>query len=212
MFSKIMMATIAATGLASAASATAFDFESVSFGLYSPLSLSADGLGLTVTTEGYAQGFVHVRSPNVPGMGQVAVLGTKTAALNVGNFAPLRFAFDHQISSITFSFGDGGGDSDSPVLVEAYASGGAFLGSATTGYGPNFGSLKSLTLAYAGASYFIASSGTDSGNDNSLYWDVSNVVSSSAVPEPASWAMMLGGFGLIGGVLRSSRRTMLSFA
>ena len=27
-----------------------------------------------------------------------------------------------------------------------------------------------------------------------------------AVPEPASWAMMLGGFGLIGGTLRASRR------
>lgn len=28
----------------------------------------------------------------------------------------------------------------------------------------------------------------------------------AAVPEPASWAMMLGGFGLIGGTLRASRR------
>jgi hypothetical protein len=28
------------------------------------------------------------------------------------------------------------------------------------------------------------------------------IVPSSAVPEPASWAMMLGGFGLIGGALR----------
>jgi len=37
-------------------------------------------------------------------------------------------------------------------------------------------------------------------------------LSNGAVPEPAIWAMMLGGFGLIGGVLRSSCRTMLSFA
>lgn len=28
----------------------------------------------------------------------------------------------------------------------------------------------------------------------------------SAVPEPASWALMIGGFGLTGGMLRSSRR------
>ena len=47
----------AAVGLASAASATASDFESVSLGLYSPLNLSDDVLGLTVTTEGYAQDF-----------------------------------------------------------------------------------------------------------------------------------------------------------
>ena len=38
-----------------------------------------------------------------------------------------------------------------------------------------------------------------------------NTVASEAVPEPASWAMMLGGFGLIGAVLRSSRKAMLSF-
>lgn len=36
----------------------------------------------------------------------------------------------------------------------------------------------------------------------------------AAVPEPASWAMMLGGFGLVGGALRSSRRqkTTVTFA
>jgi len=32
------------------------------------------------------------------------------------------------------------------------------------------------------------------------------------VPEPASWAMMLGGFGLVGGAMRSRRRTTVSLA
>lgn len=32
------------------------------------------------------------------------------------------------------------------------------------------------------------------------------------VPEPASWTMMLGGFGLIGGLLRSRRRSVISLA
>ena len=31
------------------------------------------------------------------------------------------------------------------------------------------------------------------------------------VPEPASWAMMLGGFGAIGGAMRSRRKTSVSF-
>jgi len=34
----------------------------------------------------------------------------------------------------------------------------------------------------------------------------SSVLSTSAVPEPASWAMMIGGFGLIGVALRTRRR------
>jgi hypothetical protein len=32
----------------------------------------------------------------------------------------------------------------------------------------------------------------------------------AAVPEPASWAMMLGGFGMIGGALRSRRKALFS--
>ena len=38
------------------------------------------------------------------------------------------------------------------------------------------------------------------------------VVTAGSVPEPASWAMMLGGFGLVGGAMRSRRRASASFA
>jgi len=33
-----------------------------------------------------------------------------------------------------------------------------------------------------------------------------------SVPEPASWAMMLGGFGLVGGAMRSRRKSAVTFA
>lgn len=33
----------------------------------------------------------------------------------------------------------------------------------------------------------------------------------SDVPEPASWALMLGGFGIIGAIMRRGRRTTVSF-
>jgi len=33
----------------------------------------------------------------------------------------------------------------------------------------------------------------------------------AAAPEPASWAMMLGGFGLVGGAMRSRRKTAVAF-
>ena len=32
-----------------------------------------------------------------------------------------------------------------------------------------------------------------------------------AVPEPASWALMLGGFGMVGGAMRSRRKVAVSF-
>jgi len=37
-------------------------------------------------------------------------------------------------------------------------------------------------------------------------------VTNSAVPEPASWAMMIGGFGMVGAAVRRARRTTLSFS
>lgn len=47
-----------------------------------------------------------------------------------------------------------------------------------------------------------APSGNDFGID-----DISVV---SAVPEPASWAMMIGGFGLVGGAMRVRRRAVVT--
>jgi hypothetical protein len=44
---------------------------------------------------------------------------------------------------------------------------------------------------------------------------IDNVVLNSpaaAVPEPASWAMMLGGFGLVGGAMRRRQRSKVAFA
>ncbi|MFA5989549.1 MAG: PEPxxWA-CTERM sorting domain-containing protein [Sphingomonas sp.] len=39
---------------------------------------------------------------------------------------------------------------------------------------------------------------------------VANTFSLSAVPEPATWAMMIGGFGLVGGAMRNRRRAAAS--
>jgi hypothetical protein len=40
--------------------------------------------------------------------------------------------------------------------------------------------------------------GYNSGNSYDIHWDNLN----AGVPEPASWAMMVGGFGLVGGAMR----------
>jgi hypothetical protein len=37
------------------------------------------------------------------------------------------------------------------------------------------------------------------------------ITSSASVPEPASWALMLGGFSAIGSAMRSRRKTIVSF-
>jgi hypothetical protein len=49
------------------------------------------------------------------------------------------------------------------------------------------------------------------GNDDASAFTVTSVVPTPAVPEPASWAMMIAGFGLIGGAMRR-RVARVSFA
>jgi PEP-CTERM motif len=89
----------------------------------------------------------------------------------------------------------------------------AAQGVGTTVYVPQnyvFGSALSGTITYTGTS--IAALGLTSGiyTYTSLSSSISvdtitvNIGSLAAVPEPATWAMMLAGFGLVGGALRQS--------
>jgi len=43
------------------------------------------------------------------------------------------------------------------------------------------------------------------------FWTAAFIIPNRGVPEPASWAMMVGGFGLVGGALRSRRKTAVAF-
>jgi len=56
---------------------------------------------------------------------------------------------------------------------------------------------------------FIEVKNSSGGNNDPLIDGVS--FASSAAPEPASWAMMLGGFGLLGASLRMQRRARVAF-
>jgi hypothetical protein len=43
-------------------------------------------------------------------------------------------------------------------------------------------------------------------NNADLSWRISGATIAAAVPEPATWGMMILGFGLVGGMIRSARR------
>ena len=54
-------------------------------------------------------------------------------------------------------------------------------------------------------------------NGNTVFesWNDDVVVTGSTIspaPEPANWAMMVGGFGLVGGAMRSRRKTAVAFS
>ena len=101
------------------------------------------------------------------------------------------------------------------------------------------GSVDPITLD-AGTYYFTLTNATTTDN-NYAYWDINNGPSTveangvpgdgaygptssdsftllgtaavqPSVPEPASWMLMLGGFGMVGGALRARKRVSIRFA
>ncbi len=85
-------------------------------------------------------------------------------------------------------------------------SGGGWFGSYTV-YDDQYG----FPAQSSGVLYNISIVGTD--NVLTPHLTVTGrFASPSAVPEPASWALMLGGFGLVGGALRSRRKAAVRLA
>jgi len=202
------MALISLALAAPVSASTLFDMEGVAPGFYPGLLVVVDGaLTLTVTPEGNSSGFVDAANSNVPLLGSVALIGSDRDFLAFGEYTPLRFSFSQAINSITFNFGDAGGDDDGTVEIRAYMSGDngdTFLGSVSDSYPTSFADGKSLTLNFAGATYFVAR--TFGGDDeNSIYWDIGAIKVAGVVPEPPTWAMMLAGLVGLGWSLRLAR-------
>jgi hypothetical protein len=73
----------------------------------------------------------------------------------------------------------------------------------------------SHTVYWGGKGQVLSYSGNAVGGANPNFTITSGSgfnYNAAAAPEPASWAMMLAGFGLIGGAMRGRRRAMIAFA
>lgn len=92
--------------------------------------------------------------------------------------------------------------SSSQGIASAFGVGGNLLESiAISGFPSSF------AFTTTGISSVSFSSTSQLGVDNFAFGDVEGV---SAVPEPATWAMMLLGLGFVGGTMRASKRRKLT--
>ena len=193
-------ALLLAGGGSAAQAATVFNMDGVASGSYSQLVLNEGAVTLTVRTANDPAGMINAGAPSVALLGARSIVGNASA----GGFGALDYSFNTSIDSITFAFGDAGGDDDTPVVIAAFDAAGVLLGSLSETYPGGYALGKTLTLNFAGARSFVVSSPNQI-NPHSVYSEISAYAVGGAVPEPSTWAMLILGFGLVGGALRSAR-------
>ena len=85
------------------------------------------------------------------------------------------------------------------------------IGAGQTTSGQLFAARSAGLFTVGAGTYNLTFQALNSGGDNAAFIDGVNV---AAVPEPASWALMIGGFGLVGVAMRrrAKPRSTLTFA
>jgi hypothetical protein len=159
--------------------------------------LQAAGYGVTTTGPvniyNGADGLMSGISAPPPGdlSNYVAVLGGGALTLSTPAIKLLSvyMGSPDQYNSIQFNYSDNTFD----LLDGNQLSGGAFNGDQSIG--------RRMTYTFGGKT---VTSVVFSSSQNSFEFD--NIATVSAVPEPATWAMMIMGFGLAGSAVRNSRR------
>lgn len=200
----VLAAACAAAAIPVAASASVvFDFESVALGSYPTFSQTVSGLTASFSSQ---TGNIEVQAPGAPGVsGHVVINYFSGGGLMTANFSSL-------VNGITI-YGSDFQPSDVDHIYLAAYSGlngtGSLLGSITSAGCCSSGDVPgSASLSVTGAQSIQFYTGAGDDYPGALYFDNLTIDSfgrGGAVPEPASWALLIAGFGAAGAMLRRRR-------
>lgn len=189
---KYIVALCAAAPLAIASPAQALTVIDFDAGITGP-SYTEQGVTFTPASGGvFTQGFGN--TPN------------GTAGLIVD---PLSSFIEAVISGgtdfVSIDLGDFGADADD-IFLRAYDAGNSLLGSDTFTIPGGFTGMETLSVSFANIAR-VEFGGSGFQGDSNVYADnFSFNQMGGAVPEPATWAFMILGFGAIGGAMRRQRK------
>jgi PEP-CTERM motif len=187
------MGAVALSAASANAATVVIDFNS---GFASAASYSELGVTFTAIGGGTLSSNDYGNGPN----------GTKGIVANDGgDFQPINALIAGGANFVSIDLGDFNSDADS-LFLRAYDAANNLLGSDAFEIDAAFVGMVTLSVSIAGIDR--VEFGGVGGQGSSLYGD-NFTYNTGAVPEPATWAMMLLGFGGLGAMLRS-RRTVVA--
>ena len=204
----MLAATIAAFGsLPAAAAVTVSSVDGVApYG--APATFQFDGVTPQYNGTIYTDSVGGVRAQPAGSMGGYGAVGPG----NAQSSALLDLSGFGAISSITFLWGSVDSYNSLGVVGTGMTFSGGDMGVAPpTGDQSNPNSNRLVTLTFTGSDRNSVTGLQFNSSGNAFEFDNVNVTT-AAVPEPASWALMLLGFGGTGAAMRSRRKVAVSFA
>ena len=222
---RLAVPALAAALLAAAPAAagtSTFTFEGGTntgfVGAYTTLTLSSGGLDITITRPGATFDVNDGATLALPAIG-APTFGTLSLSPFVtgddANPAPFVVDFSSGVDSFSVDFGDYGADLDDVFTLSLFSGAGGtgtLLGTGTFTYGASaFPVIGTLLVDASSPALSAVFAGGGAEFPNSLYYD--NLTATGAgfagnVPEPATWALLIGGIGATGGALRRRRVTV----
>lgn len=200
-----LIAAAAALLMATAAQATVVDFEATTLGA-KPNGFSVGGITFNDTL-----------GANLQILNVSEGIGTRSLGIFGDDASGLEMIFASTSTNLSLAFGN-----DDPGFTVAgdLALLRIFLGATQVGQATvvmNRDDLANQTISILGtsfnrATFFFTNASLTPINlievvDNITY----DAAAVAAVPEPGTWAMMLAGFGIVGGAMRRRQRTSVSF-
>ena len=189
--------------------AATFDPNGARVGALSTLSLTNNGLTITITRQN--ANFDIVSNTDAQG-GKGPEFGDRSLDpffVSDTNSNPFVVNFSTAATALSMDIGDYGGDSDVATinLYSGLNGTGTLLGTGSVdyddGFFPDFATVSASSPTGFLSAVFV---GGSSDFTNSVFYDNFNVTFADAVPEASGWATTLLGLGLAGGAMRLRAR------
>ena len=206
MMKKVSVALLASTLLFGTANAATINFGSFTAGTVltnqvAGLTFSMSGGPTTATAPIVGYGYFDA----VLSLNNSGNFGSGTDGYPTGATVTIDFA--SAVSGVSFTFNNYGNNTGNDSIYQAFDAANALISSGSLA---NVNGFSLVNVAGSGIKSLVISNG--SGGGYNWIYGVGELSYNGGVPEPAAWAMMLAGFGLVGAAMRRRQTTQVTYA